>query len=440
MTADIASPGIRLCQPGIVNALLGIQTYILLIRNGDPANMYRCKFVLFITAAGNKCAVVTGGNINPARRINTQRTQIADDEPVNDAVGFHFPAFRVIGFPDLPARYGSIRPGFRFLYQNQRVIVSVFHGYVSRIRVGQLFQVGNGRLASARQFVSLDFGDYICVHADALCCQRHISALHVRFFALRLGADAAFLVHDRIADGIEKLFLRPGKFHLFRIIRILQRLISLIRIQILFRTGISRAVCFGKHIPNLLIGLPAAKQLILFLYPDSVILRILFQAPDVGAFIVRSTGHQARIDPVADQILLIYVIPVIHPGQCVNHVPVPGFQAHVSFQRYDRTHPHIARCFRDVNIVPGLCAQPGRIRAFAKGFGRRIHHQGLRIRANGAVQTGNADRAAPYRSRRAFLGNIPLGGEYNAARLAAVILPTALHVLNDHISGQHLAL
>ena len=155
-----------------------------------------------------------------------------------------------------------------------------------------------------------------------------------------------------------------------------QRLIDRIVLQIIRHAvvGLSGAILFGKLLPQRKLAAAALKFLKLLLYAGLIIRRVLFQTPDVRAFIIFRARNQPRIDPVMDQIVFVYVIALIRLGQCVKQAAVLCFQIHIAFMGNDGTYPHIATLLRNIDI--GLCfgIHAGRILAQAECFRRRIYY------------------------------------------------------------------
>ena len=155
-----------------------------------------------------------------------------------------------------------------------------------------------------------------------------------------------------------------------------QRLIDRIVLQIIRHAvvGLPGAILFGKLLPQRKLAAAALKFLKLLLYAGLIIRRVLFQTPDVRAFIIFRARNQPRIDPVMDQIVFVYVIALIRLGQCVKQAAVLCFQIHIAFMGNDGTYPHIATLLRNIDI--GLCfgIHAGRILAQAECFRRRIYY------------------------------------------------------------------
>ena len=118
-------------------------------------------------------------------------------------------------------------------------------GYVGRIRVGQLFHFCNGCFGSAGKLACRNLRRHVRVYTDPLRQKRHVPALYVGRLLLGFRTHTGFLVHNGIADSIEKLILRPCKFRVGVLFNHL--LIGIIVIQIRVR-GIRGAVFLSKHI------------------------------------------------------------------------------------------------------------------------------------------------------------------------------------------------
>ena len=387
MAANIPLHCFIICCSRIVNPFPGVQTHIFLVRSRNLANIDSCKARLVVAATCNKHIISTGRDIHPARRINTQRAHIVNHKCINYTVGFNFIACFVIGSPDLFFHYVAIRLYFLFHCGRQRITVGIPHGHIRCVCTGQQFQRINRFRRAVAQIAGFDYRRRIRVHSNAPGFQRYILTLNVGYLVLGLGTYAALLVHNGIADGIEKLILCPGKLHLFRIIRILQRLVFLICGKIIGNISIGCTVFLCKHVFDLLVGFSAGKQLILLFDPGFIISRILLQPPDIGAFIVRGTCNQSGIDPVVDQIILVHIITIVCQRQRVKQPSARCAQSYIAVLRYDNTHTHAAFGFFNINVVLGCCIKTRRIFSISKRFGRGIDQQGLPVRADCTVCT-----------------------------------------------------
>ena len=118
-------------------------------------------------------------------------------------------------------------------------------GYVGRIRVGQLFHFCNGCFGSAGKLACRNLRRHVRVYTDPLRQKRHVPALYVGRLLLGFRTHTGFLVHNGIADSIEKLILRPCKFRVGVLFNHL--LIGIIVLKIRIR-GIRGAVFLSKHI------------------------------------------------------------------------------------------------------------------------------------------------------------------------------------------------
>ena len=322
------------CSCGIINPFLSIQTYVAAVCH-DLSYIHSRETGLIVATPGNKHIPLACCNIQLTGGINTQRAQVANDEFINDhAVSFHFlrGIVSIIGLDDLGSIFinrilqdvavgianihffrgiGSIIGSHRlfsvFNREQQDVPRCILHDNIVCICICELLQIGDGSFRSTGQVSGVYFRNLIVVHADPFGFQYHIVALHIGHFTLGLSIHAAFFIDNGIADCIEKLFLRPGIFYFVRIISVCQRLISCIRRKIFIRAGIGRLsairFCVCEHLRQRVRAFAALKHCILFFHAGFIIGRVLFQALNVGSFIVLGSGDQACIDPMADQLL-----------------------------------------------------------------------------------------------------------------------------------------
>ena len=133
-----------------------------------------------------------------------------------------------------------------------------------------------------------------------------------------------------------------------------------------------------------------------------IIGRVLFQAFNVGAFVVRRAGDQTRVNPVMDHVVFIYVITVVLLGQRVKEAAVGCSKVHVSFVGNNGSHTHIPILFGQINMLLRIRTNTSHIFTEPEYFRNGIHKNSpFRTSvffkcADTAVCTGQTDIAAQY--------------------------------------------
>ena len=311
---DITLVFFRRCRRGAVNSLLGIQAHIV-AHGVDLPYVYRSKAGLAGAAARHERIVIAGRDIQLPGCIHAQGAHVADDKSIDDAVGFHF-LRRVIGVIGLD----RLLPVY---YQEaQDIPFFIFYRHVRRVRVGQLLQVGNSRFRAAAHLAGLDHRLLIGIHADAPGHQRHVSALDIGFLALGLGADAAFLVHNGVTDGIQQLFLRPGEFRVC--IPFHHGLVGGVVPQISFRAVVGFAAGQRKHIRQLALALIAGKMGELVVDIDGIVV-LRFGKGLVGLILQQILGYGIIGGAVRfREQALIGVVAIFELGKLIIDIPDVG--------------------------------------------------------------------------------------------------------------------
>ena len=247
MSVNVALLHFTRCYRSIIDALPGIQPYIFPYRR-NLAHVHGREAGLVITAARNKDTAVGGRHVQPACRIHAKGTQVADDKLVNDAVGLNlqYGIISIIALHYLLFNDPAVRQRFFPCRKYENIAFGIFQGHVGCIRIGQLLQVGDGRLAAAANFTGPDLRGLLRIHTNAPGHQRHIPALYVGLLELGLGTHAAFLVHNGVTDGVKKLLFRPGIFRM--LIPLHHRVIGCVVPQISSRAVVRLAVGHREHI------------------------------------------------------------------------------------------------------------------------------------------------------------------------------------------------
>ena len=129
---------------------------------------------------------------------------------------------------------------------------------------------------------------------------------------------------------------------------------------------------------------------------------ILLQTLNIGAFVVFRAGNQARVNPMVNQVVLIHIVHIILPGQCVDQAARLCFQAHVACLGNYGSYTHIPIFFRQIDMLLRLRVDTSRILTGSEGCRNRIHeHSPIRTAvflpcADAAICAGQPDIAAPY--------------------------------------------
>ena len=169
------------------------------------------------------------------------------------------------------------------------------------------------------------------------CLQRGIAV-----FSVKLGPDIGFIVGNR-------------RHHF---------LIGCILCQIVFYGFIHVSVLIREpFLKGFFAALFLYLQILLILRPyfRLIIGCILFQSFDVGALVIARPLNQARVDPMVDQVVLIHIVHIILPWQCVDQAACLCFQAHVAFPGNYGSYAHIPVFFRQIDMLLRLRIDTGRI-------------------------------------------------------------------------------
>ena len=246
----------------------------------------------------------------------------------------------------------------------------------------------------------------------------------VAVFSGKLGPDIGFIVGNRRHHFLIGCILRQIVFYGF------------IHVSVLIREP------FFK---GFFAALRLYLQILLILRPyfRLIIGCILLQTLNIGAFVVFRAGNQARIDPMVNQIVLIHIVHIILPGQCVDQAARLCFQAHVACLGNYGSYTHIPVFFRQIDMLLRLRVDTSRILTGSECCRNRIHeHSPIRTAvflpcADAAICAGQPDIAAPYgcgvfrRDPGKFLSNlfcIDLFLDASQPLIGSIFLQIGVHI------------